>query len=136
MTEGEERAYQQGLRQAYLHMTGDALRHLERGPEFTNLVWERERLEVVMKMREICEYHGDNDWTDNINLADVLERHLMNHLEENSIANQVRSMAEAEEQAARQNANQNLLRSAQTNSTRAEAFREVLALLEPEGEES
>lgn len=40
----------------------------------------KEREETVSKLREVCEEHGDNDWSDNLHLADVVEMHLAKHL--------------------------------------------------------
>jgi predicted secreted protein len=40
----------------------------------------QEREDAVKLLREICEEHGDNDWADDLHLADVLEKHLYRHL--------------------------------------------------------
>jgi predicted secreted protein len=39
-----------------------------------------ERLEAVAALRALCARHGDNDWSDNLNLSDVIEKHLGRHL--------------------------------------------------------
>lgn len=39
-----------------------------------------ERAEVVDILRELCKDYGDNDWEDNLNLRDVIEKHLAKHL--------------------------------------------------------
>jgi predicted secreted protein len=39
-----------------------------------------ERLAAVIALRELCAEHGDNDWPDNLHLADVIEKHLAKHL--------------------------------------------------------
>lgn len=41
-----------------------------------------ERQEAIAKLREVCAAHGDNDWPDDLNLADVIEKHLFRHLED------------------------------------------------------
>ena len=41
-----------------------------------------ERLEAVAALRRICSEHGDNDWSDDLNLSDVIEKHLARHLGE------------------------------------------------------
>ena len=41
---------------------------------------ENERNESVAALREICEDHGDNDWSSNLHLADVITKHLQRHL--------------------------------------------------------
>ena len=49
--------------------------------KIANLIIERQ--EIVAMLRQVCENHGDNDWTDELNLADVIEKHLWRHLREN-----------------------------------------------------
>ena len=41
-----------------------------------------ERADAISALRRICERHGDNDWTDDLNLADIIEKHLGRHLGE------------------------------------------------------
>jgi hypothetical protein len=43
---------------------------------------EAERLDVVTVLRRICAEHGDNDWSNDLNLVDVLEKHLESYLEQ------------------------------------------------------
>jgi len=81
MTESEEQAYNDGIRQAAVTMMGEILRMIGRQPATEALVLERERAKVVNILREVCEEHGDNDWKDNLNLSDVIEKHLWKHLE-------------------------------------------------------
>ncbi len=33
------------------------------------------------QLREVCAAHGDNDWDDDLHLADVIEKHLARHLD-------------------------------------------------------
>lgn len=33
-------------------------------------------------LRRLCEDHGDNDWDDNLHLADALDKHLGRYLDE------------------------------------------------------
>jgi hypothetical protein len=37
--------------------------------------------ETVKVLRQVCEQHGDNDWPDDLHLADIIEKHLWRHLE-------------------------------------------------------
>ena len=32
-------------------------------------------------LRQVCAKYGDNDWPDNLHLADVIEKHLLRNLE-------------------------------------------------------
>lgn len=52
------------------------------GPDFKLAVLVDERLEVLAKLRELCEEYGDNDWPDNLHPADVIEKHLVRPLYE------------------------------------------------------
>lgn len=95
MTESEEQAYLQGKRQAALELMQLSLSMVGREHITDAQKLECERAETVRKLREICEIHGDNDWEDNFHLADVLERHLFDHLEECPDELDPRELAEA-----------------------------------------
>jgi hypothetical protein len=82
MSESEEQAYNDGIRQAAVMMMGEILSMIGRQPATEALILERERAQVVNILRQVCEEHGDNDWPDNLNLSDVIEKHLWRHLEE------------------------------------------------------
>ena len=41
---------------------------------------KKERAAVVALLRWECGKDGDNDWPDELHLADVIERHLLNYL--------------------------------------------------------
>lgn len=43
-----------------------------------------ERFEAVNVLRELCARYGDNDWADDLHLADVLDKHLLRHLDAES----------------------------------------------------
>lgn len=58
-----------------------ALRNLPKMHGKTANHWRIERHQVVMALRSICSEFGDNDWPAELNLADVLEKHLRRHLE-------------------------------------------------------
>lgn len=51
-------------------------------PEADEARWLSEREQAVAMLRQVCEVHGDNDWPDDLHLADVIEKHLDRHLEE------------------------------------------------------
>jgi len=42
--------------------------------------WRIEREEAVAMLRRVCEHQGDNDWPDDLHLADVIDKHLWRHL--------------------------------------------------------
>lgn len=80
MTESEERAYMEGQRALLLRQLIQILKELGHGPqtEVAELVAEREA--AVIALRRLCEDHGDNDWPNELHLADVIEKHLERHL--------------------------------------------------------
>lgn len=75
--------YERGSRMAWSLMLQQCLQHLGyKSDEGSRIAWIVEREELVRALREICERHGDNDWPDNLHLADVIEKHLGRHLDE------------------------------------------------------
>jgi predicted secreted protein len=42
--------------------------------------WLVEREEAVQRLRDLCREFGDLDWTEHMHLADVIDKHLGNHL--------------------------------------------------------
>lgn len=48
----------------------------------TALAYRIERKDLVAALREVCKAFGDNDWPDDLHLADVIEKHLAKHLHE------------------------------------------------------
>lgn len=75
--------YEQGYRAAVLSTLRNCLQELDTSDlESEKVRWVVERELAVAKLRQICEEHGDNDWPNNLNLADVIEKHLWRHLEE------------------------------------------------------
>lgn len=81
MTEKEERAYQAGRRAAFRRMLQTALGELGYdSPEAAQSDWIIEREQAIAQLRELCATHGDNDWPDDLNLADVIEKHLADYL--------------------------------------------------------
>jgi hypothetical protein len=74
-----ERDYVRGNHQAWLSMLGECLRQLGHdAPDAARLV--KERHEAIAALRSACEAHGDNDWPDDLALADIIEKHLARHL--------------------------------------------------------
>lgn len=81
----EERAYRKGNRSAWSAILRECLRNLDYSkPQDTNNVakWIIEREATIHELRSLCEDFGDNDWDEDLNLADVVRRHLGNHLYE------------------------------------------------------
>lgn len=84
MTEAtRDQAYMDGRRMALLGVLNHVLRELGAdSPEAGQARWASERTEALAVLRRICREHGDDDWPDDLHLADVLEKHLERHLDE------------------------------------------------------
>ena len=76
-----ERGYVEGKRRAWMSLLQECLRNLgeEENKEYE---WVLERQEAVARLRGLCAEFGDNDWPDDLHLADVIEKHLGDYLEE------------------------------------------------------
>jgi len=46
---------------------------------------KEERNDAIVMLRQVCEDWGDNDWADNLHLADIIEKHLWRHLEARAV---------------------------------------------------
>ena len=78
-----EAHYEAGRRTALTFMLGTVLSELGvDDPAAGKARWILDREATVVALRRVCEDHGDNDWPDNLSLADVVEKHLYRHLGE------------------------------------------------------
>lgn len=81
--EKSELDYMAGERRVYINLLAMAisgLRDAEHTEPLDAAILLKERAEAVAVLRHICEEHGDNDWKDNLHLADIIEKHLGRHL--------------------------------------------------------
>lgn len=79
MDKKEELAYNAGTRMAWTRMLQTAFKELGHdAPDSTSLLIEREQ--AIAALRSLCADFGDNDWPDDLHLADVIEKHLGKHL--------------------------------------------------------
>lgn len=79
--DAREEGYEAGNKMAWLMILNEALRHLSQDmPDAAKLTSERTL--TILALRTICRDFGDNDWPDELNLADVLNKHLLPYLEE------------------------------------------------------
>ena len=86
MTSDEEQSYIQGKRAAWLFLLRMALveLHLQRDSGNADVLLAEALLELEETrgaLRRACAEHGDNDWPDDLHLVDVIEKHLVRHLE-------------------------------------------------------
>lgn len=76
-----EQSYTRGSRMALILMLQHVLKHLGYDdPEAAHVKWIAERELTVGVLRRVCGDHGDNDWPDDLCLADVVEKHLARQL--------------------------------------------------------
>lgn len=74
MNEDEkDRVYEEGF-QAAMRVVLAAI--VNRMPDGNAERWRLERGQAVAALRDVCEDFGDNDWPDELHLADVIEKHL------------------------------------------------------------
>ncbi len=83
MTEDSEfeQGYQAGEAAAARAMLRAMAPYLPSHPDRKQLSWELERAEALAALRTVCRDHGDNEWPDNLHLADIIEKHLGRHLD-------------------------------------------------------
>jgi len=83
-----EKAYKQGSRAAWFRIL--LLCYQELGyvddPERKDEKWIVEREATIATLRNICHEFGDNDWDEDLHLADVIEKHLFWHLDQKEVA--------------------------------------------------
>jgi len=77
MTEKEQEAYAKGEKAVWLRMLREAAGHLS----LSEQPFSTERADVVALLRALCSEYGDNDWPDDLHLSDVIEKHLIRHLD-------------------------------------------------------
>ena len=80
-----ERKWMEGHRAAWRSVLMQAIGQLrdfgdEEGLDAAVAVMQLD--EVRSALRQLCERHGDNDWPDNLSLADVIRKHLAPYLDE------------------------------------------------------
>lgn len=77
----DETAYEEGRRTAWRRILAECLRQLGYSGgdrQMVQLVLERE--EAIAMLRDLCREFGDNEWTEDLNLADIIDKHLGKHL--------------------------------------------------------
>lgn len=88
MISEEEKAYSQGSRMDWGARLRECLRHLGYDdPEARRAGWIIEREAAILALRDVCSTFGDNEWDEDLSLADVVEKHLARHLHERGHAN-------------------------------------------------
>lgn len=82
MNEREEGIYERGSRAAWLSMLQLCLKNLGyKSEEGAKVAWISEREQAISMLRQVCEEHGDNEWPNDLHLADIIEKHLWRNLD-------------------------------------------------------
>ncbi len=81
--EKEEIIWCRGNKAAYTAMLRTCLAELGwQGNEAEQVKWILEREAVIATLRGVCDRLGDNDWPDDLHLSDIINKHLINHVED------------------------------------------------------
>lgn len=81
VSDEQEQHWMQGRRSAYVSLLQTCLGELGyKGDEAQKVLWIMEREQAIAKLREICAAHGDNNWDNELHLADIIDKHLFDHL--------------------------------------------------------
>lgn len=76
----DEKSYEAGSRMAWRIILATACRELGYDDiEAAKASWIAEREAAVAALRRVCDQFGDNNWADNLHLADIIEKHLHTH---------------------------------------------------------
>lgn len=77
-----DQAWSAGYRAAQVQALRAALTGLDHeGSEVEHAKWIVEREETVALLRGLCATNGDNDWTNDLHLRDVIEKHLIKYFD-------------------------------------------------------
>lgn len=79
MTEIEQDAFEEGYKAAWQSIYKHACSELNTGKEGS---LNAERLAIITCLRNLCRMYGDNEWSDNMHLVDIIEKHLFKHFQD------------------------------------------------------
>lgn len=79
----DQEIMEQGEKAAYLNMMRTCCRELgyREDVDVTGAQLIIERTVVIQVLRGICADFGDNDWADNLNMSDIINKHLYRNLD-------------------------------------------------------
>lgn len=81
MNENEEEAYEQESRQVWRTLLALCCKQLGYSDlEVAKVSWTIEREAAIMVLRSICREYNDNDWPADLNLSDIIDKHVYKHL--------------------------------------------------------
>jgi hypothetical protein len=73
--------YTDGEAAAMRGILGEVLKHLNPG-ERDKHAWVLERSAAIAALREVCRELDDNDWPDDLHLADIINNYVLPHLQD------------------------------------------------------
>ncbi len=82
-----DRGYCEGRRRSLINQLSQALGQLgvlkkpEDDPLIQLALLVTERQEALQVLRRACQDFGDNDWKEDLHVSDIIESHLVRHLE-------------------------------------------------------
>ena len=77
MNEVEEAVYEEGHQMALIGMLTHCLKELGyENAAAQAAAWVVEREQTLAVLRRLCREHGDNDWSNDLHLGDIIEKHL------------------------------------------------------------
>lgn len=78
----DEKSYIEGSRQAWRTILQESIINLGYDSAEKNAsAWILEREAAIAQLRRLCELIGDNGWPENLHLADIIEKHVIRHVE-------------------------------------------------------
>ena len=79
----DDAIWSRGYRAAMVGQLADVLHRLGYDDvEAQRARWIIEREQTVARLREVCRRFGDNDWSNDLHLGDVIDKHLAKYIEE------------------------------------------------------
>lgn len=96
-TTDTEAAYIAGHRAALARMLTLVAGELGKGTDAAAVAaLHAERLRTIAVLRELCEEFGDSDWSDDLYLPDIIEKHLARHLRDREVEREDNARREEE----------------------------------------
>lgn len=78
--EVEDEAYTAGRKAEARHILQMLLPDIESEAVRTALILRDERERAIVALRDLCMYVGDSDWPDELDLADIIDKHITKHV--------------------------------------------------------
>lgn len=80
LTDMLDTSFVSGQRTAWMSLLSRCLKELSINEDISKEALILEREDAIQALRSLCADHGDNDWEEDLHLADVINKHLGNHL--------------------------------------------------------